>query len=140
MLERGRLQRDGGAFHGVALATIEVPRPAYPVDLAGPGAQPSTCVQRRRPHLRHRQATKPAATFIDAAEPLYPTPLSRAVAVATVRDMLVSGDATAAEPVRYLTGVLGPTLGSVVEPYLAKAADMATLWARIPSGPTSRRG
>jgi aminopeptidase N len=62
-----------------------------------------------------------------------PTAISRAVAVATVWDMLLSGDATAAEAVRCLTGVLlVETSGSVIEPYLTLAADAAEQWSPDP--------
>jgi aminopeptidase N len=59
-----------------------------------------------------------------------PTPLSRGVAVTTVWDMLLNGEATAAEVVTCVTGVLRrETSGSVIEPYLQMAADAAELWS-----------
>ena len=61
---------------------------------------------------------------------LLPTPVSRAVAVATVYDMLATGEATAAEMVGCLTDVLAREhSGSVIEPYLRIAADVAEWWA-----------
>lgn len=62
-----------------------------------------------------------------------PTAISRAVAVATVWDMLTNGEATAAEAGRCITAVLtAETSDAVIEPYLTLAANIAELWA--PSG------
>src|SRR5882757_1388562 len=59
-----------------------------------------------------------------------PSTLSRAVALASVWDMLVTAEASAAEAVNLVTGVLRvETSGSVIEPYLRLAADIAELWA-----------
>jgi aminopeptidase N len=59
-----------------------------------------------------------------------PTAISRGVGVATVWDLLVNGEATAAEAARFLTAVIAvETSDSVIEPYLALAADVAELWA-----------
>ncbi|NYE37648.1 aminopeptidase N [Nocardioides cavernae] len=65
-----------------------------------------------------------------------PTTLTRAVAMATVWDMLSSGEATAAEAVGALTDVLQvEQVESVVEPCLGLALVAAQLWA-----PESVRG
>ncbi len=59
-----------------------------------------------------------------------PTPLGRGVAVATVWDLLINGEASAAETVRCLAGVLRTeTAPAAVEPYLRLAGDAAELWA-----------
>ena len=124
----GAYERDGDRLRRTALATVEVHGRRTPVDLAA-GADLYLVNDDDLTFATARPDEPTRDTLIDAAGQL-PTPLSRAVAVATVWDMLVSGDATAAETVRCLTGVLGTeTSGSVVEPYLAKAADVATLWA-----------
>jgi aminopeptidase N len=69
------------------------------------------------------------AALIDAAAAL-PTAISRGVAVGTVWDMLITGEATAAEVVRCLTGVLAvETSASTIEPYLNRACDAAELWS-----------
>jgi aminopeptidase N len=127
----GAYERDGDRLRRTALATVEVHDRRTPVDLPAGAAlylvnDDDLTFATARPDAETRD------TLIDAAGQL-PTPISRAVAVATVWDMLVSGDATAAEAVRCLTGVLGTeTSGSVVEPYLSMAADVATLWAPEP--------
>jgi len=59
-----------------------------------------------------------------------PTPVSRGVAVATVWDLLVNGEASAAEAVRCLSAVLAvETSDSVIEPYLDRACSAAENWA-----------
>jgi aminopeptidase N len=59
-----------------------------------------------------------------------PTAISRGVAVATVWDMLITGEATAAEAVHCLTAVLAvETSDSVIEPYLGRASAAAQMWA-----------
>ncbi|WP_433017925.1 aminopeptidase N [Kribbella sp. CA-294648] len=78
-------------------------------------------------------STRPDATtrdafFINAAR--LPSPISRGVAVATAWDMLINGEATAAEAVRCLTGVLAvETSASVIEPYLNLSVEAADLWS-----------
>ena len=77
--------------------------------------------------------TRPAAAERDrlatyAAE--LPTAVSRGVAVATVWDMLTTGEAGVDEAVRCLTSVLAvETSDAVIEPYLQLAGDAAELWA-----------
>ncbi|AGL18961.1 aminopeptidase N [Actinoplanes sp. N902-109] len=59
-----------------------------------------------------------------------PTPIARGVAVATLWDALVTGEATAAEVVSGLVGVLDvETAPGVVESYLKLAGDAAEYWA-----------
>ncbi|MFI6658805.1 aminopeptidase N [Streptomyces sp. NPDC050523] len=68
------------------------------------------------------------ALFATAAQ--LPTAISRGVAAATVWDMLTTGEATAAEAGRCITGILASeTSDAVIEPYLALASDIAELWA-----------
>jgi aminopeptidase N len=68
--------------------------------------------------------------FLLAAAAGLPTAVSRGVALATVWDMLVTGEATAAEAVRCVTAVLAAeTSDSVIEPYLTLGCDAAELWA-----------
>ncbi|MEU0095456.1 aminopeptidase N [Kribbella sp. NPDC006257] len=66
--------------------------------------------------------------FTDAAR--LPTPISRAVAVATAWDMLINAEASAAEAVHCLLGVLAvETSASTIEPYLNLALEAADLWS-----------
>jgi aminopeptidase N len=68
------------------------------------------------------------ALFDNAAR--LPTATARGVAVTTAWDMLVTGEATAAEAVQCLTGVLAvETSASVIEPYLNLAVEAADLWS-----------
>jgi aminopeptidase N len=67
--------------------------------------------------------------LISAAAGL-PSAISRGVAVATVWDLLVKGEATAAEAAHCVNAVLAVETGaSVIEPYLELATDAAELWA-----------
>jgi aminopeptidase N len=82
--------------------------------------------------------TRPDAGTRDAmfgAAGQLPTPIARGVAVATAYDMLTTGEATAAEVVTGLTGVLATeTSDSMIQPYLNLAVEVARLWA----GPADR--
>jgi aminopeptidase N len=81
-------------------------------------------------------STRPDATtrdsfFANAAR--LPTAISRGVAVTTAWDMLINGEASAAEAVECLTGVLAvETSASVIEPYLNLAVEAAELWSPEP--------
>ncbi|MEV6410197.1 aminopeptidase N [Kribbella sp. NPDC051718] len=76
-----------------------------------------------------RPDVKTRGSFFGDAAGL-PTPISRAVAIATAWDMLITGEATAAEAVRCLTGVVRvETSESLVEPHLNRAVDGALLWS-----------
>ncbi|MEU3294430.1 aminopeptidase N [Streptomyces longwoodensis] len=76
-----------------------------------------------RPDARTRDAF-----FGNAAR--LPTATARGVAVTTAWDMLINGEATAAEAVQCLTGVLAvETSASVIEPYLNLAVEAAELWS-----------
>jgi aminopeptidase N len=69
-----------------------------------------------------------AALFASAAS--LPTPIARGVAVATVWDMLVAGEATTREVVGVLCEVLrAESSDAVVEPHLTRACDAAELWS-----------
>ncbi|MFJ6433277.1 aminopeptidase N [Streptomyces sp. NPDC091416] len=71
-------------------------------------------------------------TFFDNAGRL-PSPTARGVAVTTAWDMLMNGEATAAEAVRCLSGVLAvETSASALEPYLNLAVEAADLWSPEP--------
>jgi aminopeptidase N len=69
------------------------------------------------------------ATLLARAGEL-PSAVSRAVAVATVWDLLTNGEATAEEVVGCLTALLASeTADAVVEPLVALACEAAELWA-----------
>ncbi|MCW2778386.1 MAG: pepN1 [Frankiales bacterium] len=107
-------------------ALVEVQGERTPVDLP-PGAD-LYLVNDDDLTFAGSRTDDPAGLLASAA--LLPTPLARGVAVATVWDMLVSGEARAADVVACLTRVLlAETASSVVEPYLSLALDAAELWS-----------
>ncbi len=128
VLAVGAYRRGDGRLERTALVAVEVQGPRTPVDLpAGADVYLVNDDDLTFATTRSDAATRNA--LLTAAAGL-PTALSRAVAVATVWDMLTTGDATAAEAVHCLTAVLATeTSGSVVEPYLTLAGDAAELWA-----------
>ena len=71
----------------------------------------------------------PRAALLDKARML-PTPLARAVAVATTWNLLITGAAPAVDVVRSLRGVIGvETAESLLEPFLNLAIRVAEWWA-----------
>jgi len=124
----GAYRQAGNQLERVGLARVEVQGVRTPVDLAA-GADlylvndDDLTFATARPDASARDA------FFATASGL-PSAISRGVAVATVWDMLVTGDATASEVVTCLTGVLrAETSDAVVEPYLLIAGDVAELWS-----------
>jgi aminopeptidase N len=61
--------------------------------------------------------------------PMLPTPLARAVAVATAWNLLITGGAPAVDVVRSLRGVIGVEAESLLEPFLNLAIRVAEWWA-----------
>jgi aminopeptidase N len=129
VLAVGAYRRGGeSGLERTALAEVEVQGSRTPVDLPG-GADlylindEDLTFATTRPDAGSRDALLAAAGQL-------PTAISRGVAVATAWDLLVTGEATAAEAVRCLTGVLAvETSDTVIEPYLGLAGDIAQLWA-----------
>ncbi|GAB1640558.1 aminopeptidase N [Krasilnikovia sp. MM14-A1259] len=128
VLAVGAYRRDGAGLVRTALAEVEVRGPRTSVELA-PGADlylvndEDLTFATTRPDAAARDAL-----LRDAAH--LPTPVSRGIAVASVWDMLTTGEADAAEVVHCLTAVLAvETSDAVVEPYLRLAGDAATRWA-----------
>jgi aminopeptidase N len=128
VLAVGAYRKQGDGLERTALAQVEVQGARTPVDLP----TDADLYLVNDDDLTFATARPDAGTrdgFFATAAGL-PTPISRGVAVATVWDMLVSGEATAAEVVTCMTGVLAAeTSGSVIEPYLQIAGDVAELWA-----------
>jgi len=128
VLAVGAYHSRGDGLERSALASIEVTGPRTPVDLPG-GADvylvndDDLTFATTRPDAGTRDALFKAAAAL-------PTAISRGVAVATVWDMLETGEATAAEVADCLTAVLAAeTADSVIEPYLRFAVDVAEQWA-----------
>jgi len=124
-----------GAYRGgsdglerTALANVQVEGRRTPVDL--PSDEQVYLVNDEDLTFATTRAGAGSGDGLLAAAGLLPSAISRGVAVAAAWDMLVNGEATAAEVVRCLTGVLArESSDSVIEPYLALAADVAQLWA-----------
>ncbi len=129
VLAVGAYRRHGDALlERVALVNVEVDQPRTPVQLPA-GADL---------YLVNDDDLTFAATRVDeagkrallAAAPALPSAISRGVAVATVWDLLVKGEASAAEAARCVNAVLAVETGdSVIEPYLGLAVGAAQLWA-----------
>ena len=69
------------------------------------------------------------AVLLDNARML-PTPLARAVAVATTWNLLITGEARAVDIVRSLRGVIAAeTAESILEPFVSLAITVAEWWA-----------
>ncbi|RYP88346.1 aminopeptidase N [Nocardioides guangzhouensis] len=127
VVDIGSYRREGDGLVPVGTTRVEVGAARTGVDL------PSADVHLVNDDDLTFATSRPDAATRDALVAhagLLPSPLSRAVAVATVYDMLASGEATPAEMVGCLTGVLAAeTSGSVVEPYLKLAGDVAESWS-----------
>ncbi|CAL9349314.1 aminopeptidase N [Streptomyces sp. enrichment culture] len=128
VLAVGAYRRTATGLERAARATVEVRGPRTPVGLP-PGADlylvndDDLTFATVRPDPASRDALLRHAADLPGA-------LSRGVAVATVWDMLVTGQATAAEASRSIGAVLeAETCDAVVEPYLTLAGDVAELWA-----------
>jgi aminopeptidase N len=128
VLEVGAYRRVQGGLERVALVGVEVAGPRTPVELP-PGADIYLVNDNDLTFATTRPDAKTGDALLDGAG-LLPTAISRGVAVSTVWDTLITGEAGAAETVRCLTGVLAAeTSDSVIEPYLSLAGDAAQLWA-----------
>jgi aminopeptidase N len=128
VLAVGAYQRHGDDLHRTALVGVEVQQARTPVDLP-PAADLYLLNDDDLTFATTRPDTAGRAALLSTAAGL-PTALSRGVAVATVYDMLINGEATAAETVHFLTAVLAvETSDSVIEPYLALVAGVAERWA-----------
>jgi aminopeptidase N len=127
----GAYRREGDALRRVGLTGVEVLGPRTPVDL--PAGADFYLVNDED----YTFASTRSGDAVFAAAPLLPTAIARGVAVATVWDMLVTGESGAAETVRCLAEVLAAeTSDSVIEPYLTLLGDAAETW----SGDAARPG
>ena len=124
----GASATEGSALDRVALATVEVQGARTPVELP----RDADLYLVNDDDLTFATARPDAASRDDLVRlaPRLPTAISRAVAVATVLDMLATAEATGAEVVGCLCGVLAvETSDAVVEPYLDLACEAVELWA-----------
>lgn len=130
VLAVGAYDRKGDALERTALVRVEVAAGGVRTEVTGLPAADFYLVN--DDDLTFATVRPDPATgddFLRTAA-LLPTALSRGVAVATVRDMLTTGEVTAAQAGRCVTEVLtAETSDAVIEPYLTLAADIAELWA-----------
>ncbi len=124
----GAYRRAGEALEEVGSVRVEVAGERTPVE-GLPAADlylvnhDDTTFATTRPDAAGRQVLVSSPSGL-------PTTLARSVAMATVWDMLSSGDATAAEAVEALTDVLTvETVETVAEPCLGLALTAAQRWA-----------
>jgi len=131
VLAVGAYGRRGGSLERAALVRVEVTGVRTPVTGLPPGADADILLINDDDLTFATSRPDPAArdAFLRSAAHL-PTSISRGVAAAAVWDMLINGEATAAEAGRCVTGVLtAETSDAVIEPWLTLAADIADLWA-----------
>lgn len=128
VLAVGAYERSGERLERTALVEVEVAGERTRLDLPA-GADLYLVNDEDLTFASTRpDATTRDAFFANAAR--LPTATARGVAVTTAWDMLINGEATAAEAVECLTGVLAvETSASVIEPYLNLAVEAADLWS-----------
>ena len=127
VVEVGAYHRRDGALERTALATVDVQGPRTPVDL--PAGADFYLVNDDDLTFATTRPTAAGRSAFAADAARLPTPIARGVAVATMWDLLVTGEATAAEAVDCLTGVLAvETSDSVIEPYLRLVEMIARGW------------
>ena len=128
VLAVGAYRRNNDRLERTALVEVEVQGARTPIELAT-GAD----VYLVNDDDLTFATTRPDATTRDtllASAAELPTAISRGVAMATVWDMLLNGETSAAAAVRFVTAVLAvETSASAIEPYLTLACDIAELWA-----------
>jgi aminopeptidase N len=130
VLAVGAYQRTGHQLERIARVLVEVAGERTPLEL--PPADLYLLNDDDLTFASTRPDAKTRDAFFGNAADL-PTPISRAVAVATAWDMLITGEATAGEVVRCLTGVVAAeTSESLIEPHLNRAVDAALLWSSEP--------
>ncbi|MFI7541979.1 aminopeptidase N [Actinoplanes sp. NPDC049599] len=124
----GAYRRDGDRLTRAALVRVEVQGPRTPVAL--PAGTDFVLVNDDDLTFATTRPTGGDTAGLLAAAPALPTAISRGVAVATIWDMLVTGELTASDAVTAVLAVLrAETSEAVIEPYLMIAVDTAQLWS-----------
>ncbi len=127
-LDVGAYRRTPSGLERVDQASVEVTGPRTEVDL--PLDADLYLVNDDDLTFARTRADAGSRDALFELAPLLPTAISRGVAVATVWDMLTTGDARTAEVVNALAGVLrSETADAVLEPYLALALAAVDLWS-----------
>ena len=128
VLAIGSYRRTAEGLARIELTDVELEGSRTPVELPA-GADLHLVNDEGLTFATARPAASSREDLFEAAADL-PTAISRAVAVATVWDMLVTGEASAADVVRCLDRVLVvETSDAVIEPYLRLAGQAAESWA-----------
>ncbi|GAA3959018.1 aminopeptidase N [Actinoplanes auranticolor] len=124
----GAYRRDGDRLARTALVRVEVRGPRTPVAVPA-GADFLLVNDDDLTFATTRPAAGDTAGLL-AAAPALPTAVSRGVAVATVWDMLITGELPARAAAHCVLDVLRvETSDAVIEPYLTMAGNIAELWA-----------
>ncbi|RSM74131.1 aminopeptidase N [Actinoplanes sp. ATCC 53533] len=124
----GAYRRAGDRLERTDLALVEVRGPRTPVEL--PAGADFLLVNDDDLTFATTRPTAGDTAGLLAAAPALPTAISRGVAVATVWDMLITGELTASMAVHCVLAVLRAESSDVViEPYLTMAGDIAQLWS-----------
>jgi aminopeptidase N len=128
VLTVGAYREDDGKLTRASAVRVEIASDHTPVDLPS-DAEFVLVNDEDLTFATTRPAGMDAGAFAAAAAKL-PTPIARGVAVATVWDMLVTAEISAAAATRCLLAVLSvETADSVIERYLTRACDAAERWA-----------
>jgi aminopeptidase N len=128
VLAVGAYRRGEAGLERTALVRVEVSEPRTPVGLPAGADLYLVNDEDLTFATTHPGPEGRKALLASAAE--LPTALSRGVATAAAWNLLVTGEAGAAEAVHCVTAVLAAeTSDSVIEPYLTLAADAAEFWA-----------
>jgi len=124
----GSYRRTADGLERIELTQVDVESARTPVDLPRE-AELQLVNDEGLTFATARPDAESRGTLFEAAARL-PLPISRAVAVATVWDMLVTGEATAAEVATCLRQVLiVETSDAAIEPYLMLLGQAAESWA-----------
>ena len=124
----GAYRRAGDRLERTDLVRVQVQGPRTPVEL--PAGADFLLVNDDDLTFATTRPTAGDTAGLLAAAPALPTAISRGVAVATVWDMLVTGELTARDAVHCVLSVLrAETSDAVIEPYLTMAGTIAELWS-----------
>jgi aminopeptidase N len=124
----GVYRREADGLARTARVDVEVAEPVTAVDVP-PGADFYLVNDDDLTFAAARPDAGSRAALVDCIGGL-PSVISRGVAMATVWDLLINGEATAADTARCITAVAAvETSDSVIEPYLLLAGEVAQLWS-----------
>jgi aminopeptidase N len=124
----GAYRWEGDRLVRTALVRVEVQGPRTPVEL--PAGADFVLVNDDDLTFATIRPTGGDVAGLLAAAPALPTAVSRGVAVATIWDMLITGELTAHAAAQGVLSVLRvETSDAVIEPYLTMVGNIANLWS-----------